>query len=360
MKIHFLTESLSALTGGCIYDGILYNKLRDRFGDAVKLFDYDYFENGYSFLKQDFLKYGMNFRKHAEELLDCDYLILNTTMYQKFLLFPWERRTESRCRIIGITHHLDFMSYTDRTREIRKDLLISLMRHCDCLISSSPYTINCLKLYGLSDRAMLIESYLDNTVHECMQKKEKLICFVGTVEPRKGVDLGIRAFAEFHRTHPDYRFQVAGSFMTGYSKEPYCRSLLRLVSELGLEESVIFSGRIEEEEKRELYERAKILLFPSQLEGYGWVMVEAMSYGLPVVCFDNSAMPYTVNDTNGVLVPNKDVHAMAEALNRLADDTVFYEHMSAGAARTAAGLPDRDVIDKEYEDFMDQLEARTI
>ena len=71
-------------------------------------------------------------------------------------------------------------------------------------------------------------------------------------------------------------------------------------------------------------------------------------------------MPYTVNDTNGVLVPDKDVHAMAEALNRLADNTAFYEQMSAGAVQTAAGLPEWDEIDREYEEFFDQMEARTI
>ena len=360
MRIHFLTTEISELTGGCIYDGILYRKLKARFGDDVKLIDYAWFGNEFAFLKRDFLQYGMCYRKHAGELLDCDYLILNTSMYQKFLLFPHRVRKKSPCRIIGINHHMDYMSYFDWTRGIRKKLLISLLRFCDCVITPNQYTIECMKPFGLDDRARLIEAYLDNAVHVSGREKEKLICFVGTVSPRKGIDYGIRAFAEFYRTHPEYHYEIAGSFMNGHAEDAYCQSLLRLTSELGIKDQVSFLGRIDESQKQELYERARIFLFPSLLEGYGWVIVEAMSYGLPVVCFDNSAMPYTVNDTNGVLVPDKDVHAMAEALNRLADNTAFYEQMSAGAVQTAAGLPEWDEIDREYEEFFDQMEARTI
>lgn len=356
MKIHFLAESISELSGGCIYDGELYRKLVGHFGEDVKLFDHAFFGNDYAFLKYPFLRYGLNYRKHAGELLDCDYLILNTSLYQKFLMFPWRLKKKSRCRIIGITHHLDYMSYTDKTRGIRKKLLISLMEHCDCLISPNRYTIECLKPFGLDERAMLIEAYLDNTVHECPKEKEKLICFVGTVEPRKGVDYGIRAFAEFAAAHPDYRLVIAGSFMTGYSDTKYCKSLLRLIKELGVEDHVTFAGRIDDEEKRRLYERSQILLFPSLLEGYGWVLVEAMSYKMPVVAFDNSAIPYTVNDTNGILVPDKDVGAMAKALCRLADDPVLYRELSAGAVKTVLSLPDKETIDAQFEHFMEQME----
>ena len=360
MKINFLAEKISELTGGCIYDGGLYRRLAGRFGDDLKLFDYAYFGDDFAFLDRDFLRYGMNFRKHAEELLDCDYLVLNTTMYQKFLLFPWRLKRKSRCRVVGITHHLDYLAYTDRTRRIRKRLLLSLLGHCDRVVSPNRCTIDCLKPFGLSERAMLVEMYLDNTVHESAGPKEKLVSFVGTVEPRKGVAYGIRAFAEFSRTHPDYRFTAAGSFMTGYSDAAYCRSLLRLVKDLGVEEKVTFPGRIGEEEKKELYERSRIFLFPSLTEGYGWVMAEAMGYGMPVVAFNNSAMPYTVNETNGILVPDKDVKAMADALRRLADDPDLYRRLSAGAAETVRALPDREAVEAQYDRLMDLMEERRL
>ena len=360
MRIHFLTNEIKDWTGGSVYDGMLYRKLIDRFGDDVKLIDYSSFGDEFAFFKRDFLHYGLCFRKHAKELLDCDYLILNTSMYPKFLLFPRNVLKKRHCRIIGITHHLDYMSYYDRTRGIRKKLLISLLRSCDFVISSGRYTVDCLKTFGMDDRVRLLEAYLDKTLHVSGRKKEKLICFVGTVEPRKGLDYGIRAFDEFHRTHPEYRFEIAGSFMNGDPLDEYCQSLLQFTSELESKDQISFLGRIDENQKRELYERAQIFLFPSLLEGYGWVMVEAMSYSMPVVAFDNSAMPYTVNETNGELVPNKDVHAMAEALSRLADDTKLYERLSAGAVQTVAGLPDRDEIDRKFEDFFDQMEARTI
>lgn len=78
---------------------------------------------------------------------------------------------------------------------------------------------------------------------------------------------------------------------------------MSLVHLYGLEDVVTFVGRISDEELKSYYSRAYCFVFPSLLEGYGMVLIEAMSYGLPVIAFDNSAIPFTVkNDRNGILV----------------------------------------------------------
>ena len=80
-----------------------------------------------------------------------------------------------------------------------------------------------------------------------------------------------------------------------------------------------------------------------------------MSYGLPVIAFDNSAMPYTVNETNGILVPDRDEAGLTEALCRLADDPELYARLSRGAAEKVRSLPDAAAVDREYEEFLDDL-----
>jgi len=62
------------------------------------------------------------------------------------------------------------------------------------------------------------------------------------------------------------------------------------------------------------------------------VLVEAMSYGLPVIAFDNSAVPYTVKDgLNGLLVKNNSVEDLKHAMKRLLVDEGLRNRLSIGA-----------------------------
>ncbi|MDE5979303.1 MAG: glycosyltransferase, partial [Muribaculaceae bacterium] len=89
--------------------------------------------------------------------------------------------------------------------------------------------------------------------------------------------------------------------------------------------------------------RADIFTFPSRLEGYGMVICESMVNGLPVVCFDNSAMPYTVKDgVNGRLVADGDDAAMADAIGELTSDRTLRDRLSQGALDTVANFMTRE------------------
>ena len=363
MKIVFLTMEITDLTGGCLYDGLLYHKLVERFGEhQVKLIVYDDFENEFHHIKREFVRRGLSYRKHSREILDGDYVIINTTSYKILTLFPWHRQKRTGAKFIGITHHLEYMEFEEGSRKWMKHKLSILytLRHMARIITPNIYTKDCLKTFGLADRTTLIEAYLDNTVKEGIEPRENVICFVGAVSPRKGLIYGIRAFAQILKVHPEYEYHIAGSFHEGYCDWFHCDELLKLVEELGIADKVKFLGRVSDEEKNQLYAKSKLFLFPSQLEGYGWVMVEAMGYGLPVVAFDNTAMPYTVNESNGAVVPNKDVDAMAEAVIKILDDPDRYDQLSEGAKQTVRNLPDRETIDREYEELMDEMEKKLI
>ena len=359
MKINFLTTEISDTTGGFLYDRMLYLKLIDRFGQDVHLIDNNYFGSDFAFLTRDSIRYSFCYRKHAEEILDCDYVIVNTSFSRFFMLFPWQMQKQTRCKIITVTHHPDYMEYPGLSQFVRKKLMLSLLKHSENNITPNPYTFDWMNQWNFIHKKLLLEAYLDNTIHMSSAKKEKTICYVGSVERRKGLEYGVRAFAQFLQTHSDYRFIIAGNLFLN-SPYPqirdYCVNLLQLVSDLGISDHVEFLGRIDNERKEQLLETSQVFLFPSLLEGYGWAIVEAMSYGLPVVAFNNTAMPYTVNDTNGILVPNEDIDAMADGLCRLVDDRKLYDQLSSGALKTVQNLPDKETIDQEYIDFLDKIE----
>lgn len=349
MKINFLTTCLSGLTGGVIYDENFFKKLSDYFPGQVQLMEDKNFGDEYACVSPNFRRYAKIYTKHASQILDCDYLVINSRLYTRFIHFPWH--LNSKCKILLIHHHFNFMTHSGWKRWFHKQLELRFLRRATLLITPNHYTKKIIREVGLTNDIALVEAFIDKRIHNVVSCRKDVIAFVGTVEPRKGLHLGISAFKQFSESHPTYCFKIAGAFKPG----SYTDSLKKLVHDLQLEDKITFLGRIDDQQKKTLYEEAKCFLFPSQNEGYGLVLVEAMSYGLPVVAFDNTAMPYTVTNENGCLIPNGDVAHMGQALSNIIDQPGLYEKLQQGAYATIQHLPAQEDIEKEYQVFFQKL-----
>lgn len=113
--------------------------------------------------------------------------------------------------------------------------------------------------------------------------KEKLgiesnyVLSVGTIQPRKNYINSIRAFAEFKKFHPNYQYVIVGKKGWLYDK------IYSEVESLGLEDSVIFAGFVENDELIQLYKNTKVLLNVSSFEGFGLPLIEAYYHGAQIV-----------------------------------------------------------------------------
>ena len=129
--------------------------------------------------------------------------------------------------------------------------------------------------------------------------------------------------------------------------------LLFFVYLFGFEDVVTFVGRISDEELKSYYSRAYCFVFPSLLEGYGMVLIEAMSYGLPVIAFDNSAIPFTVkNDRNGILVRDKNILDLKKSILKLCVDTDYHRKLCDGALDTYRNARSLSDLDVDIENFV--------
>lgn len=138
---------------------------------------------------------------------------------------------------------------------------------------------------------------------------------VGQIERRKRHQDAIEAFAQIAAEKKDLKFLIAGRVVDpGYAAE-----LERLVVDRGLEGRVSFLGS--RRDVMALMKRAECLLHCPESEAFGWVILEAMIAGTPIVASAVGGIRQVIEDgKTGTLVPAGDVGALASAVQRLLDE----------------------------------------
>jgi glycosyltransferase involved in cell wall biosynthesis len=150
----------------------------------------------------------------------------------------------------------------------------------------------------------------------------------------KGVHIAIRAFAEVVRQTPNARFTIVGD-------GPERSRLEEDVKQNNLLGSVEFIPRLPQNALFELYRSHDLFLFPSLHDSGGFVVLEALSHGMPVVCLDLGGPKDMVTPNSGVVVRNNGQNtahvavAMAREISRLLASPGKIAVLSAGAVSRA-------------------------
>jgi len=153
------------------------------------------------------------------------------------------------------------------------------------------------------------------------------LVWIGKVRKYKRPDHAIRALAQVVQRFPRAQLTIAGR----HDDVAYEKRLVDLVRELDLEDHVEFRFNISEEVKRALLLRARALVLPSAVEGFGIVVVEANSCGVPVIA--SSGVPESVvrDEHTGLRYQSGDVDALAAAICRLFADEELHRSLSENA-----------------------------
>lgn len=191
------------------------------------------------------------------------------------------------------------------------------------------------KVLGVSDHKISVIPAVATETPTRLEKDENRfnVLSVGRFTPMKGFDISILAFARFLKSLPTAKRKHVQLTLVGSGEsEEY---LLSLIKEHGIEKNVNIVSWVEKKEMSAIYSHADVFLFPSH-EGAGMVIPEALSYGLPVLCFDNVGPGELVKNA-GIKVKyttyNNSIEQFANQLSELHASKVKRENLSVKASQ---------------------------
>lgn len=156
----------------------------------------------------------------------------------------------------------------------------------------------------------------------------KCLISVGRYDAQKGYDLLIEAWSLVVAKHPDWQMHIFGS-------GPLRNFLLKMIDEYGIASSFILNPPTPEIYDK--YLEHSIYVMSSRFEGFGLVLIEAMSCGLPCISFDCPSGPSEIIRTgeDGILVENGNVEKLSEAICRLIDNEQERKQMGMKARQNS-------------------------
>jgi len=142
------------------------------------------------------------------------------------------------------------------------------------------------------------------------------ILHVGRIAPNKRIEDVIKVFYFYHhKINPSSRLLLVG---TDTDMENYSFALKDFARDLGLEE-VYFLGLASHEELNACYRVARVYICMSEHEGFCVPLLEAMYFGVPIIAYNSSGIPYTLGDS-GILINKKRFEEIAEMVDILVSD----------------------------------------
>ena len=164
---------------------------------------------------------------------------------------------------------------------------------------------------------------------------EPRVIWLGKFRRYKRPDHVIRAMTRVLERVPDATLLLAGR----HDDLKFEGELLALVSRLGLTKNVEFRFGINEEEKRDILSKSRVMVVSSPVEGFGIVVLEANACGVPVVASTGVPASVVTDRRNGLRYPYGDLNALANATIQVLTSDALYDALSASAFAFARQFP---------------------
>ncbi|KFI88043.1 glycosyltransferase [Bifidobacterium reuteri DSM 23975] len=249
------------------------------------------------------------------------------------------------CRKYGVPdvihmHGSEFKKWYDSCKPAKQERIRTMLREASAVVVLGEQWNERIKAIEPAANTVVVSNTVhipDAAVRWPAEGKRFQVLFMGVLIQRKGVSDLLDAVAKLRETDRlgDMRVVIAG---TGAQED----ELKEKAKSLGLlDNAVQFAGWTAGDRKRELFENSQALVLPSYNEGLPVAVLEAISYGMPVVATNVGDIASAVHDgKNGYLIKPGDVDALADALAGI-DDKTRYKQFS---------LASRELAEREFND----------
>jgi len=237
---------------------------------------------------KNFCHYVDYFKKGPEDIMP-EVDVFHSSSY--------DLKRPRKARYIVTIHDVIIKAYpyghSKKTIDDIDEMMKRVLKEADILVADSNSTrSDLINYYDVNpDRIEVI--YPGININKAWQKRgeflppekgEKYILFVGTLEPRKNIDGLIKAFDFLKKNYGiEHKLYIVG--MKGWMFE----DIFKAYNESEFKRDIIFKGYVSDNALEELYRRADIFVYPSFYEGFGFPILEAFSFGLPVVTSHTSS-----------------------------------------------------------------------
>ncbi|WP_158214665.1 glycosyltransferase family 4 protein [Prevotella sp. P5-50] len=280
------------------------------------------------------------FKHRLRQLLDeiQPNLVISTTnslfLFREILSMPYRHVVESHVYYGRLLQYI-FTHIPWLDRKISQHLL-KMLKRCEKVVVLTHKDAACWKGY---DNIEVIHNVVTNYPEKItdVADRPKRIIAVGRLHEQKGFDLLIQSWQLIAARHPDWQLVV-------YGHGGDLQKLQQQLEKAGLTSSMTFAGTTDNIYKE--YQNSAFYVMSSRYEGWGLVLVEAMSCGLPCVSFD---CPYGPSDIirdgeDGFLVENGNIQQLAEKMELLINNKELRERLGVRARLNAARFTSDNIM----------------
>lgn len=247
-------------------------------------------------------------------------------------------------KVVLHSHASRFKDFYSEANKDKKNKILSVLKKADTLIVLSNSWLNWFSSIGVEEHKLFIlhniTDYPQIEPYAALKKTTSLdgrplrFLFLGEIGQRKGVFDILRALS----THMDEIKEKVQLKIGGNKNEG---QLIKMISDNKLSDIVTFEGFVSGEKKNQLLNWADIFILPSFNEGLPISILEAMSYGLPIISTAVGGIPEVVDKTNGVIVKPGDADDIYNAMNFYCKSPkVIKDQSEISRERASLYLPD--------------------
>lgn len=218
------------------------------------------------------------------------------------------------------------------------------VRELDAFVVLTQYDAESWSQIKVAD---IIPNSLPFYTSESSSLDKKQIITVGRLSEQKGFDLLIPAWSSIAKQYPDWELHL-------YGEGELENELRRSIAQNGIEDSFIIHKPVKD--IKEKYLESSVYVMSSRFEGFGMVLIEAMSCGVPCISFDCPHGPsYIIKDgEDGILVENGNVEKLADAMSLLIEDKEKRIAMGRAAKKNVLRYRQENIM-QQWENLFNKL-----